>query len=554
MEIDLDLVRRSFAAESDEDLTIVEQALLSLEKAPGDRELLATVFRKFHALKGNASSVGFERLGGFAHRIEDLLEHLREGHDPVTPELITYLLRVVDATREMIPAVLAGQEELSPACEALLRQIEGGHLQAQAAPGTPSRETRAPAGEAYADRDLEAGVHAARTLRIDVDKLDLLLDVTSEIAIARGRLGLIIQEHGTADVAAEYRTMERLLTNLHQFVSQVRMVPIGPLLQHYTRVVRDLALTHGKQAELVIRDQGVEVDTSIVEQLKAPLTQVIRNAVSHGLETSEARRRAGKPPTGRIEIRARHEASDIVIEVEDDGSGLDRRRILERAHALGIVAAGPAPSDRDVDRLIFHPGLSTAVDVTSTSGRGVGMDVVLQQLDALGGSVDVASQMGRGTVFTVRMPLTLAIIDGLLVQTGTETFVLPLADVVHCVDLPATPDPSLPDGVLNVRGQAMPFLRLRSVLGSRRADSAAGEVVVVVQRGEQQLGLVVDELGGKTQIVVKPPGRFFEGLPAVAGMTILGSGQVAPILNVAGLVQRYCGAQSLSAPAGGDHA
>ena len=526
---ELEQVSRSFLAESQEDLTAVEQALLRLEKTPNDRDDLATIFRKFHSLKGNASSLGLVRLSDFAHRVEDLLQSLREGKEAVTEDLVTHLLQVVDELREMVPAALGGREELPASAEALLQRIDGGRLREAPGPVRPP-----------AERDVDTLADAPRTLRIDIGKVDALLSLTSEIAIARGRLALSVEREGSPEIAAAHRSMERLLNNLHHFVMKVRMVPIHPLLQQYARVVRDLALAQHNEAELVIADQGVEVDTSVVEQLKAPLTQLVRNAVSHGIEKPAVRKRLGKKRAGRIELNARHEAGGIVIEVRDDGAGLDRRRILARARALGIVAEDATPPERDIERLIFRQGLSTARDVTNTSGRGVGLDVVLRHLDTLGGSVDVQSEVDRGTIFTIRMPLTLAIIDGLLLRVDGDTFVLPMSGIVRCMDLSSNVATTLPDGVVPFDGQAIPFLRLRSVFEIPGAPPPR-EVIVVLQKGGEYFGIAADELAGKAQIVVRPAGRFFKGLPAISGMTILGDGQVAPILNVAGILERHLG-------------
>lgn len=524
MEIDYEQIRATFTAETEEDLATVEQALLQLEKSPEDRDCVALVFRKFHTLKGGATTLGLTKLGGLAHALEDLLDRLRAGLDPVTPAVITYLLQAVDCIRRALPDAAAGLDVLPPLSEALLSRIEGGRFQ----------ETAEAAGDG--ERDLELASEA--TLRIDVGRLDQLLSVSSEIAIARGRLRLLIEGQGAPEIAAAYHSLERLLTGMHHSVSKVRMVPIGPLLRRYARVVRDVAVAFHKEAELIVSDQGVEVDNSLIEQLKAPLMHMVRNAVHHGLETPEVRERAGKARRGRVELRARHEGGDIVIEVEDDGAGLERARIVERARALGLASEAGTLGDREIDRLIFSQGLSTARTVTSTSGRGVGLDVVRQNVDTLGGSVDVHSRPGAGTLFTIRMPLTLAVIDGLLGQVGDETLVIPMAGLVRCLDLSASEAALADDGVLNQHGRAVPFVRLRSVF-ALDGGAPSREVAVIVEKGADQVGLVVDHLIGRAQIVVKPPGPFFTGLPAVSGLTILGDGRVAPILNVSGLLQDH---------------
>jgi two-component system chemotaxis sensor kinase CheA len=543
VDLDLERIRISFLAESEEDLALVEEALLVLEKTPSDPEPLACVFRKVHTLKGNASALGLESLGGFAHRMEDLLHALRAGRQPVTEGVVSYLLQVVDVLRTLVPAAVAGQDTLTPACDLLLQRLDGDVLLDGGAAATA-----VPAGPAVPESlpESEPAAEAARTLRIETGKLDFLLSVTSEIAIARGRLGLLIENQGAPELAAAYRTLERLLSTMHHSVTKVRMVPIAPLLRQHARTVRDLARAQHKRAELIVSDQGVEVDNSLIEQLKAPLTHMIRNAVDHGLETPDVRQRAGKDPTGRIDLEARHEASGIVIEVKDDGAGLDRARILEKARGLGLVPDGAQPSDHEIDQLIFSPGLSTARGVTSTSGRGVGMDVVQRQLSDLGGTVEIVSFPGHGTTLTLRMPLTLAMIEGLVLRVAGATMVVPMAGVARCVELSAATTASSPegrledgerrDGVLNIQGRAVPFARLRALFGLH-GDPPPHEVALIIDRGHDQVGLAVDSLLGRSQIVVKPPGRFFKGLPAVSGLTILGDGHVAPILNVSGLLK-----------------
>ncbi|HVO11445.1 MAG TPA: chemotaxis protein CheW [Vicinamibacteria bacterium] len=544
-QLDLEPVRAAFLAETDEDLRTVEQALLQLEKTPDGREPVAVVFRKFHTLKGNASALGLEKLSALAHRLEDLLDRLRSGREPVSAALVTFLLQTVDAVRGSLPAAAAGRDEITPAAEKLQAQVASGRLTADEGSSTGRAAGAGPEAE------------ASRTLRVEVSRLDTLLSVTSEIAVARGRLELLIREQGTPEIAGAYRGLERLLGEMHRCVSVARMVPVTPLLQLYDRLVRDLALEQGKRARLVVFGEGVEADNSVVEQLRAPLTHMVRNAVDHGLETPPAREASGKDPTGEVRLTARQEGSEVVVEVEDDGAGLDRRRILERARVLGIDTDA-LTSQRAVDRLIFSQGLSTSGYVTGTSGRGVGLDVVLRHVDALGGAVEVESEAGRGTRFTLRLPVTLAAIEGLLARLGEASVVIPMAGVVRCVELPPEAAREAADGVLNLDGQAIPYARLRGTFcpgadGGSRGD-AAREIAVIVEKGHDRFGLAVDQLVGRAQVVVKAPGRFFKGLPAVSGLTILGDGRVAPVLNVAGLLQQHQrrgGAEAVQQPAEG---
>jgi two-component system chemotaxis sensor kinase CheA len=332
--------------------------------------------------------------------------------------------------------------------------------------------------------------------------------------------------------------VDALWMELQEQILKVRMVPVGPTFRQYIRTVRDLSQANGKLARLAIQGEDVEVDTTVVEHLKDPLTHMIRNAVDHGIEPPEVRRAKGKDPCGRVTLRASHEAGSIVIQVADDGAGLDRQRILQRARAVGMLGDPDTVPEEDLDRLIFEPGFSTAEAVTDLSGRGVGMDVVRRNIDALRGSVGVTSRPGEGTTVTMRLPLTLSIIEGLGVGVGEETYVLPLDRVLECLELPAEErHPEHGQGVINLRGQALPFLRLRDQF-ALPGSLPPRENIVVVQHEARLLGLAVDRLYGTSQTVIKPLGDLFKTLPGIAGSAILGNGRVALILDVPGIVQQ----------------
>jgi two-component system, chemotaxis family, sensor kinase CheA len=323
---------------------------------------------------------------------------------------------------------------------------------------------------------------------------------------------------------------------------KVRMVPVGPTFRQFVRLVRDTAVVHGKQAQLVIEEEGVEVDTTVIENLKDPLTHMIRNAVDHGIETPSVRRAAGKAVCGRVTLSARHEAGSIVIEVTDDGAGLDRERIVARAAAAGLVSDGDRLSDADVHRLIFEPGFSTAEKVTETSGRGVGMDVVRRNVESLRGAVTIESPRGQGTTVRVRLPLTLAIIEGFAVGVSDETFILPLESVLECLELPPDDRRAGEDsGVINLRGEPLPFIRLRSYFRLDGADPEH-EYVAVIQHGAVRAGLAVESLLGEAQTVIKPLARPLDTVKGLSGCAILGNGRVALILDIpvvlAGVVAR----------------
>ncbi|HET7294661.1 MAG TPA: chemotaxis protein CheA [Vicinamibacteria bacterium] len=386
----------------------------------------------------------------------------------------------------------------------------------------------------------EALAARTRTLRVEVETLDRLLDLTGEIAVARGRvrqlLGTGADEARRAVLEVE-READRLHAELQELVMQVRMVPVSPLFARYARTVRDAAAAEGKRARLVVGSDDVEVDTKVVEAIRDPLTHLVRNAVAHGIERPEDRERSGKEPGGTVWLEAVRDTSSIVIRIADDGAGLDRARILDAARRRGLVADGSESlDDAQIHQLIFEPGFSTSAAVTGLSGRGVGLDVVRRNVESVRGSVSVAPREGGGTVFTIRLPLTLAIIQGFGLAVGAETLVVPLEAVLECLDLTPDSEPERKSGVLNLRGEALPFLRLRQALRIPGAAPEREQVLVVHQQG-RRVGLVADRLLGESQNVIKPLGRLFRNLPGVAASTILGDGRVALLLDVDAVIQ-----------------
>jgi two-component system chemotaxis sensor kinase CheA len=552
MDLDLQAIIESFVTESAEGLSSVEEALVALEANPADPEAIGTVFRVAHTIKGNAGSLGFPPVAEFAHVLEDVLDGLRKKSLAVSPQLVTLLLHSVDALRVMIPETVGGSAEMRPEHRALLKRVErvrkaprpatAAPVKAGAGDDAPSTEAApepAPAAEPAYVHPLRRREDFERSLRVDIEKLDKMLDLTGEIAISRGRVRLLLEDldGAGADALEAHRELDRLSTDLQELVMKARMVPLGPTFRHHLRTVRDVAADHGKQARLVIRGEDVEVDTTVIEHIRDPLTHMLRNAIGHGLERPEARRRAGKDPCGEVTLSAFREAGSIVIQIADDGAGLDRRKIAARAHAQGRGAEADALSDAELTRLIFEPGFSTAETVTDLSGRGVGLEVVARAVEALRGTVGVESREGQGTTVTLRLPLTLAIIAGFGVGVADETFVIPLDAVTECLELPAEDCPHLDGrGVANLRGETLPYLRLRDLFGMGGERPGREQIVVLRQVGGA-VGLVVDHLYGETQTVIKPLGKLFRGLPGVAGSAILGNGRVALILDVPTLLR-----------------
>jgi two-component system chemotaxis sensor kinase CheA len=333
-----------------------------------------------------------------------------------------------------------------------------------------------------------------------------------------------------------HREAERLYTDLQSEVMSIRMVPVGPLFRQFVRPVRDLAKSHGKLARLEVAGGDVEVDTTVLEQLKDPLLHLLRNAVDHGFEKPALRESQGKNPCGLIRLSAAHSAGNIIVTLQDDGAGFDRARILDKARRLGLLSGNDEIRDDELYSLVFQAGFSTAESVTDLSGRGVGLDVVRRNIDNLRGTVEISSTPGKGSTITIRLPLTLAIIEGFSVRVGTETFIVPLEHVTACTELPADQRSPEASGILSLRGTALPYVRLRNVF-SLSGETPKRENIVVVKIKEFRAGIAVDELLGGMQTVVKPLGRAFRAIPGIAGSTVLGDGRVGLIIDVPGLLR-----------------
>ena len=539
MEFDAEALLLTFIAETEENLRTIEEGLLSLERTPDDAEVLQTVFRMAHTLKGNSASLGFTGVAEFAHVLEDQLEKLRKRAQPVTAELVTVLLESVDSLRDMLPVAVEGNHEIPAKHQEVLRRLAAGAAAPKAASGPLAG---AAAGEA-APRAGDAG----RTLRVAIDKLDRLMTLAGEIAISRGRLRQILEDNPVPGALDAHQDATQLYAELQELVMQVRMVPVGPTLRQYVRSVRDLATAQGKLARVAIQGEDVEVDTTIIEHLRDPLTHMIRNALHHGIETPDVRRAKGKDPCGAIALSAWREAGSIVIELADDGAGFNRDRIVEEARRRGLSDDPEKLPDAELYRLVFEPGFSTAESVTEWSGRGMGMDVVRDRIAALRGSIAIESWPDAGTSIKIRLPLTLAIIEGFGVGIGAETYVIPVDRVVECMELPARGGRRERHGILQLRGEALPFVRLRDLFGSGGADPER-ESVVVVRHDLARAGIVVDRLHGQSQAVIKPLGELFQGVRGLCGSTILGDGRVAFILDVPGLLENLL-SQNMAATA-----
>ena len=372
----------------------------------------------------------------------------------------------------------------------------------------------------------------SQLVRVHADKLDQLIDLVGELVIAGASANMLALRSRQSDLVEATSILSRLVENIRDSALQLRMVQIGDTFTRFNRVVRDVSKELGKEIELVISGAETELDKTVVEKIGDPLMHLVRNSLDHGIEPAALRLERGKPACGRVSLNAFHDSGSIVIEVSDDGGGLNRSRIRAKAVERELIQANDNLSDKEIVNLIFEPGFSTVEKVSNLSGRGVGMDVVRRNITALRGTVEVDSTEGVGSTFTIRLPLTLAIIDGFLVGVGKFSYVIPLDSVVECIE---KKNVSGDRNFLNLRGEALPFIRLRELFETD-GEPPPRESIVVVQFGGRRAGIVVDQLMGEFQTVIKPLGRLFSNLRGIGGSTILGSGEVALILDVAALV------------------
>jgi two-component system chemotaxis sensor kinase CheA len=526
-----------FILESREHLSAVERELLALEQDPQSAEAINTIFRGFHTIKGVAGFLEFPKIEQFAHEVETLLDLARNSKLAVDSGLIDVILQSADHMSQCLLAVENGLES-RPSDESLMARIRQ-MIACPAAISTPVPSTLAHLERAVASKP-EAAPSGPRAVKVDTAKLDHLVDMAGELVIAQS---LILHDPDlaaghSARLTRNLSQLTRITADVQRVAMAMRMIPVGQLFQRMARLVRDLARNAGKQVNLELGGEETELDRNMVEELADPLMHMVRNAVDHGAEPPEARLAAGKNPTAELSLKAYHQGGSINIEISDDGRGLIREKILATARQRGLVSGGDHLSDQEVFSFIFEPGFSTAAQVTAVSGRGVGMDVVRRQILKLRGRVDISSQPGKGTTFNIKLPLTLAIIEGLVVGVGRERYVVPMFAVREMLRPKPESLSTVPSGgeMVLVRGSLLPILRLHTRFGVTPAskDPASG-VLIVAECERKSFCLLVDELVGKQEVVIKNLGETFQNVTGIAGGCILGDGRVGLILDMEAL-------------------
>ncbi len=599
----MDEVIKEFLVESNEGLDRFDGDLIALEKNKTSRELLDSIFRAVHTIKGTGGVLGYDKLVSISHVGESVLSRMRDGTLLLSPEIATVLLAMADSLRRILQQIALNGNEgdgdpssvvqqlsallddarpvphqaqveavtaVQPPCaqdaaavprlgQILVTSQECAAEDVQAAvelqeEGDPrplgeilvANRAAAPAGIAAALKaQIEHHDLASNTIRVDVALLDKVMNLVGELVLARNQ---VLQFTGTQEDSGFLSTAQRLnliTTELQEGVMKTRMQPIGNVWSKLPRIVRDLSVGCGKRVEVQMEGAETELDKTIIEAIKDPLTHIIRNAVDHGIEMPDVRVARGKSPDGHLRLRAFHEGGQVNIEISDDGDGIATEKLKAKAIAKGIITAEHAArmSEREVLNLVFAAGLSTVEQVSNISGRGVGMDVVKTNIEKIGGTVDVQSTSGQGTLLKIKIPLTLAIIPALVVTSGRERFAIPqvsLVELVRCEGEQA--GHSIEDvhgaSVYRLRGNLLPLVYLNRELQISAAQGAAQSVnIVVLQAGDRQFGLVVDDINDTEEIVVKPLSKQLKGVSCFAGATIMGDGRVALILDVLGLAQ-----------------
>jgi two-component system chemotaxis sensor kinase CheA len=528
----------SFIVETKELLDKLDNDLVELEKRQNDVELLNAIFRYVHTIKGTSSFIGFEQMSELTHKFEDVLNKLRKFELKLNPEIMDVILEAQDLMK------------------VLLSKIETNDLSPIDISGVVSKLERISRGEFLIEEDVEkASVDNVsqklqskvidKTVRIDVERLDELMNLVGELVLGRNRLTQIVSgiverfegESLARELMDTIAQVDYLTSELQAVVMRARMMPIAKVFSKFPRIVRDLSRDLNKEVELLIYGEETEVDKSVIESIHDPLVHLIRNAIDHGIETPQERKAVGKPEKGKVILRAEHEGNFIVITVEDDGRGIDPERVRRKAVEKKIITEQEASSisDRDALNLIFLPGFSTASKVTNVSGRGVGLDVVKANITKLNGMIDVQSTLGQGTKFILKLPLTLAIIQGLLVDVCGEIFIIPLSSVIEVVRIPRSQVHSIKGReIIRLRDSVLPLVRLADIFNlSSNGDFKENLYVVVVGLAEKKLGIVVDGLVGQKEVVIKSLGSYLNNVRGIAGATILGDGTVRMIVDVA---------------------
>jgi two-component system chemotaxis sensor kinase CheA len=559
LEVDKELLA-IFVGEALDHLGSIETSVLALEETPDDQKALGEVFRLFHTIKGNAAALGFRPIEELAHTVEDLLDRARAGEHHIVAGEVEVVLAAIDLLTHMVRDVeergAAGGTDFSEpqaAIKAAIAQALNGNpgtgadgmggAAANAAGDGPAGEAGGSGSEPAPWRHRFAGsVRTQPTIKVDTRKLDNLVDLVGELVIVQSMIHQDSHMLGDGDerLSRNLSQFQRLTNELHQGAIAMRLVPIRHTFQRMQRLVRDLGRKSGKAVDLVLSGEDTELDRKVVEEIADPLMHMLRNSVDHGIEDAETRSRAGKPLRGQIALSASHEGGNVIISVADDGRGLDNDALHARGAAVGLIEPGAKPSEAELHALIFRSGFSTAREVTEMSGRGIGMDIVRRNVELLRGRIEIRSRPGVGTTFFIKLPLTLATIEGLLLGVAGQRFVLPTFSVQESLRPSTDRLHSMSNGrwLVEVRNELVPVVRLADLFAIRGAMTDPTEAaLVVIEDDGRHLAIMIDQLIGKQNVVIKSLGEAFTSVAGVAGGAILADGRVGLILDAGGLLR-----------------
>jgi two-component system, chemotaxis family, sensor kinase CheA len=559
----MDDLLREFLTETNESLNLVDAELVRFEQEPNNGAILGNIFRLVHTIKGTCGFLGLPRLETLTHAAETLMGKFRDGM-PVTAEAVTLILSTIDRIKLILEAIEKSEQEPEGGDGDLI-DLLGRMARGEAAapppvapppPPAPAsvelKKIDAPEPPEKSDKQEKAAAErpeeergdrlASHSIRVNVDTLDHLMTTVSELVLTRNQLLEIVRRHEDSDFKVPLQRLSNVTAELQEGVMKTRMQPIGNAWQKLPRVVRDLCAELGKDIELTMRGADTELDRQVLDLVKDPLTHLVRNCADHGIESPAERIAAGKPARGMIRLAAWHEGGHIIIEISDDGRGLDLDRIKAKVVEKGLASEAQlaAKSEAEICNYIFAPGFTTAMQVTSISGRGVGMDVVRSNIEQIGGTVDLKSATGAGTTFTIKIPLTLAIVSALIVEAGGERFAIPQLAVLELVRAGNNGEHRIEHikdaPVLRLRNKLLPLVRLKEVFRLGACDNENG-FVVVTQVGSQVFGVVVDGVFHTEEIVIKPMSSKLRHIPVFSGTTILGDGSVIMIIDPNGVAQ-----------------
>ena len=575
---------KEFLTESGDHLEAVESQILQLEENPENIDIINTIFRPIHSMKGSAGFLGLKDLGTVSHELETLLDEARKGNLKITPLIIEILYEGVDILKRLRELVAKKVEKIDVSGEIVdyatlivkIKNALSGQEATESAPPKPQHlgEILVEKGEITEDdldkaleeqeklqqkklgeiivekgiatketidsalKTLPATAPVSETVKVDIQKIDSLVNLVGELVIANALIkDLLENTNSTSNKNISH--LGKIVKDIQDQVMSIRMVPIKSTFQKMSRLVRDVSKKAGKKVKLEVSGEETELDKSVIETIGDPLVHILRNSVDHGIEPEEERIAAGKPALGHVHLDAFHKGGNILIEIRDDGRGLRKDKLLKKAIEKGIVSENATLTEQQIFGLIFAAGFSTAEKITDISGRGVGMDVVKKNIERLRGKVEISSEEGKGTKISIKLPLTMAIIDGMIVQVGDQKYIVPMLSIEESIR-PKKDDISTIQQrgeVINVRGNILPMVRLHQWYNVEPKKYTPWEAIILIVESEgQRCGILVDDLIGQQQIVIKRLGEQFRNVKGVSGSAILGDGRVGLILDVGGIM------------------